>query len=609
MGSRSTTSPDQLDAAFERASLLVADDPAAALEIARGLLDQAPSSPDVRRLTGRIHRALGNHSAAEHAELAAISLSAGDPELLRAAQALVENELHIAEPLLRARLKASPFDVAAIRMMAELGARVGRYRDAETLLRRALELAPAFTAARANLATILHRQNRTQEALAELDRLGSTEPANPAHATLRAAVLGRIGDYEEAIALYREVLAVRPDQPKLWMSYGHALKTVGRLDDAIAAYRRGLDADPTLGEIWWSLANLKTVRFDDADVARMQRALEDPGLSDEDRLHLDFALGKASDDAGQVDAAFTHYARGNALRRSQIGYDPDEISRQVDAMIALFQPDFLAARAGQGCPAADPIFILGMPRAGSTLIEQILSCHSLVEGTMELPDIPRLAAKAATLAGGYPGDLGKLDAAQLAMLGEDYLDATRIQRREGKPQFIDKLPNNWLHCGFIHLILSNARIIDARRHPLDCGFSNFRQHFARGQGFSYGLDDIGRYYADYVRLMAHIDDVLPGRVHRVIHEQLLDDPEREVRVLLDALGLPFEQACLDFHESRRAVRTASSEQVRRPINRDGVDQWRPYADKLGPLIDALGPVLTAYPEVPPLCSLGNTAQN
>ncbi|KRB85889.1 hypothetical protein ASE00_03805 [Sphingomonas sp. Root710] len=586
---------DKLDAAFAEASRLVTEDAAKALAIAEGIARQAPKSADVQRLLGHIHRALGHDSAAEHAELGAIVLSAEHPELRRAALALVENELHVAEPLLRARLKASPFDVAAIRMMAELAARIGRYRDSEALLRRALELAPAFIPARANLATILHRQNRTAEALAELDRLNAADPGNAAHDTLRAAVLGRIGDYDEAITLYRDILAKRPDQPKLWMSYGHALKTVGRQEDAIAVYRRGLDVDPALGEIWWSLANLKTVRFDKADVARMKQALQSPGLSDENRLHLDFALGKALDDAGDADAAFGHYAAGNALRRAQIDYDPDDISRQVDEMIDLFQPDFLAARAGQGCTAPDPIFILGMPRAGSTLIEQILACHSMVEGTMELPDIPRLAAK---VEGRYPADLAVLDAAELAALGQDYLDGTRIQRREGKPHFIDKLPNNWLHTGFIHLILPQAKIIDARRHPLDCCFSNFRQHFARGQGFSYGLDDIGRYYADYVRLMAHVDRVMPGRVHRVIHEQLLDDPEAEIRALLAALGLPFEQACLDFHSSGRAVRTASSEQVRRPINRDGVGQWRPYADKLGPLRDALGPILDLYPAAP-----------
>ena len=599
LASNQTIAAGPLDEAYTRASSLIDTEPARALDIALALLGRLPANPDILRLIGRAHRALGHQDAAEHAELRAIEASADHPELRRAALALVSNELHVAEPLLRARLKSSPFDVAAIRMMAELAARIGRFRDSEVLLRRALELAPAFVPARANLATILHRQSRTAEALAELDLLSAADPGNGAHATLRAAALGRIGDYDEAIALYREVLDRRPDQPKIWMSYGHALKTVGKLEEAIDAYRHGLDIDPALGEIWWSLANLKTVRFDEADIGRMKQALQSPGLSEDNRFHLDFALGKALDDAGDADPAFAHYAAGNALRRSLIDYDWQEVTRQVDATIARFTPDFLDQRRGVGCVDGDPIFILGMPRAGSTLIEQILSCHSQVEGTMELPDIPRLARQAVGDEGRYPRDLDQLDAVALAGLGQDYIEATRIQRREGKPFFIDKLPNNWLHTGFIHLILPNARIIDARRHPLDCCFSNFRQHFARGQGFSYGLDDMGRYYADYVRLMAHFDRVLPGRVHRVIHERLLDDPGSEIRGLLAALGLPFEEACLDFHNSGRAVRTASSEQVRRPINRDGVGQWRPYDGHLQPLRDALGPVLDLYPEVPP----------
>jgi len=584
--------------AFARANALLVSDPAASLKLAHQLAAAAPGQPAILRLIGAAHRRLGQLAEAEAAETAAIRAAVHDPQLQQAAHALAANELHIAEPILRARLKADPADVPAIRMLAELAARIGRMRDAESLLRRAVELAPAFAPARANLATVLHRQNRTPEALDELDRLMADDPGNPALSTLRAAALGRIGDYDEAIALYEDVTAKRPDQPKIWMSYAHALKTVGRQSDAIAAYRRALALDSTLGEVWWSLANLKTVKLDAADVAAMEGALAAPGLSDDNRFHLDFALGKAHDDAGQVAPAFAHYAAGNALRRSLTGYDPADVTAQVDATIEVFTPDFVASREGQGYGARDPIFILGMPRAGSTLIEQILSCHSMVEGTMELPDIPQLAAKANAMAGRYPRDLGKLSAGELCALGEHYLETTRIQRREGKPHFIDKLPNNWLHAGFIELILPNATIIDARRHPLDCCFSNFRQHFARGQGFSYALDDIGAYYADYVRLMAHFDAIMPGRVIRVIHEALLDDPEAEVRRLLAAIGLPFEEACLDFHKSDRAVRTASSEQVRRPINRDGQGQWRAYEVWLDPLKDALGDVLTDYPAVP-----------
>ena len=514
-----------------------------------------------------------------------------DPELQRAALALVDNQLHVAEPILKARLKEDPFDVAAIRMLAELAGRLGRYRDAENLLRRALELAPGFHAARSNLATVLHRQNHTTEALAELDTLLAAEPDNLTHGNLKAAALGRIGDYDEALALYETILDRVRDQPKLWMSYGHVLKTVGRQEESIAAYRRALALRPALGEVWWSLANLKTVKLGADDIAAMEAALATAGLSEEDRLHLDFALGKACEDASDPARAFAHYAAGNAIRRAQLGYDPADTTRQVDRAIQLCTSEFFAARAGQGCTAPDPIFILGMPRAGSTLIEQILASHSLIEGTMELPDIPALAVKSGKA-------VAALAPAEIRALGEDYLARTRIQRKAGTPFFIDKLPNNWLHVGFIHLILPNARIIDARRHPLDCCFSNFRQHYARGQSFSYGLEDMGRYYADYVRLLSHFDTVLPGRVHRVIHERLIAEPEAEIHALLDHLGLDFEPACLAFHENPRAVRTASSEQVRRPINRDGVDQWRPYAQWLDPLRQALGAVLDAYPAAP-----------
>ncbi|MEQ1687829.1 MAG: sulfotransferase [Sphingopyxis sp.] len=516
------------------------------------------------------------------------------PRLITAALALHDNKLSEAEPLLRAHLKADPFDVAAIRMLAELAGRIGRYKDAETLLRRALDLRPAFAAARANLAIVLYRLNRPTEAIAELDQLIDSDPDNVGHANLKAAALGRIGGFDDAIALYEAVLKQLPEQPKVWMSYGHMLKTVGRQSDGVAAYRRALDFAPALGEVWWSLANLKTVRFDDTDIADMQAALTTPNLADEDRFHLDFALGKAFEDRSEAGAAFAHYAVGNALRRTRQRYDSAETTAFVDRSIKLFDTQFLTERAGAGCAAVDPIFILGMPRAGSTLIEQILSSHPLVEGTSELPDIPALARRMDN----YPVSLADLSHDALRELGEEYLNRTRIQRQSDRPYFIDKLPNNWAHVPLIHLILPNATIIDARRHPLGCCFSNFKQHFARGQAFSYDLTDMGRYYRDYVRLMAHVDTALPGRVHRVHYEAMVDDTEAQVRVLLGACGLDFDPACLAFHETARAVRTASSEQVRQPIFRDGVEAWKSFEPWLDPLKTALGDVLTAYPDAP-----------
>jgi tetratricopeptide (TPR) repeat protein len=554
------------------------------------LSDTALKQAQAFRDQALAYRALGRKADAEIAELQAIGASIHDPELQQAAQALAANALHLAEPILKQRLKTIPTDVAAIRMLAELAGRIGRYGDAENLLRRALDLAPGFTAARSNLAMVLHRQNRTQDALAELDTVLALDPNNPNHQNLKAAALGKIGDYDEALALYEGVLQNRPDQPKIWMSYAHVLKTVGRQDDSLDAYRRALSLRPDLGEVWWSLANLKTVRFSPDDIAAMQAALDTPGLGGDDRLHLGFALGKAMEDLGQAEAAFGHYSTANALRREGLDYDPSEISRQVDRAIDTFTPEFFARHAGQGCTAPDPIFILGMPRAGSTLIEQILASHSLVEGTMELPDIPALAARTGKETQRYPAGLDGLMPDQILELGQDFLSRTQIQRKEAKPYFIDKLPNNWLYTGFIHLILPNAKIIDARRDPMDCCFSNFKQHFARGQAFAYGLEDMGLYYSDYVRLMRHIDQVLPGRVHRVIHERLIEEPEDQIHRLLAYLGLPFEAACLNFHQTQRAVRTASSEQVRRPLNRDGIGQWRAFEAWLDPLKAALGPV-------------------
>lgn len=546
---------------------------------------------------------LGDRQGAERALARQLRASTRDPLLIEAATALSEDRLGEAERLLRDRLKADAGDVAAIRMLAETGARLGRYAEAEALLTRCVELAPNFAAARHNLATMLYRQNKNLEALAQIEQLVAKDARHPGYANLYAAILARLGEYDRAIAVYDQVLADYPNQPKGWMSYGHALKTVGRQADSVAAYRKALDLAPTLGEVWWSLANLKTVKFTPDDLAAMSQALQAENLSDDDRLHLHYALGKAHEDAESWDASFEQYAAGAAIRRAQLNYDPEENAADTVRTKAVFSPAFIAARAGQGCQAPDPIFVVGLPRSGSTLVEQILASHSLVEGTMELPDLivmaRRLGGKTAKRAEStYPESLADLSAQDLEALGEEFIERTRIQRKTDKPFFIDKMPNNFAHAGLIHLILPNAKIIDARRHPLGCCFSGFKQHFARGQAFSYDLTDIGRYYADYVDLMAHFDAVLPGRVHRVIYEQMIADPEAQIRALLDHCGLPFEEACLSPHENDRAVRTASSEQVRRPIFKDAVEHWQKFESHLEPLKQALGPVLNAYPHAP-----------
>jgi tetratricopeptide (TPR) repeat protein len=562
-----------------------------------------PQMSDAWRALGDIATLRGDGKAADRYYAQQIRTSVTNPTLLEAAGALVENRLGVAERTLKGFLKHFPTDVAAIRMLAEVAARIGRFADAETLLRRCLELAPSFTPARHNYALALLRQGKTAEALTQVDRLLQGEPHDPGYRNLKAAVLSQIGDYKETIALYEGVLRDYPNQPKVWMSYGHALKTAGRAADGVAAYRRGIEQLPQLGEAYWSLANLKTFRFTDADLHAMRAQLDRPDLGNDDRLHFHFALGKALEDEGDYAQSFTHYAEGNRVRKTQMGYDADDTTERVRRMKALFTPEFLDAHTGSGCPSPDPIFIVGLPRSGSTLIEQILSSHSAVEGTMELSDLPNIALRLADRRGrddpsSYPECLGEMDGVQLTALGEEYLARTRIQRRAGRAFFIDKMPHNFFYTGMLRLILPNAKVIDARRHPLGACFSGFKQHFARGQAFSYGLEDIGRYYRDYVDLMAHFDQVAPGKVHRVHYEAMVEDTETEIRRLLDFLGLPFEEACLRFHENDRAVRTASSEQVRQPIFREGLDQWRQYEPWLGPLKEALGDVATRYPNPP-----------
>ena len=556
-----------------------------------------------RALADELTRA-GDDELAGRAYVNHVTASAKDPALIEAAVALNDGRIAVAERLLKAYLTKHPTDVAAIRMLAELAARLGRYRDSETLLTRALELAPEFRAARHNLAIVLLRQGKSLETLQQTEELLKAAPKDPGYRTIHAAALIRHGEYDRAIKVYGGLLAEFPNQPKAWMSYGHALKTVGRTPEAIAAYQKSIAQKPSLGETWWSLANLKTFRFSEEDIATMQREYAREDISDEDRVHLAFALGKAFEDKGDYARSFAHYDRANTLRQTQIGYDEDEMADRVGEIGRFFTPEVFAARAGQGHLAPDPLFIVGMPRAGSTLIEQILSSHSLIEGTTELPDIITIARELGARGKGdkhaYPASIADLPAEELARLGALYIERTRPQRKTDKPFFIDKMPNNFMHSGLIRLILPNAKIIDARRHPMACCFSNFKQHFAKGQGFSYGQERIARYYRDYVNLMARYDAAMPGAVHRVIHERLVEDLETEIRAMLAYIGVPFEEACLRFYETDRAVRTPSSEQVRRPIFTEGLDQWRNYEEWLEPMKAALGEVLEAYPAAPAL---------
>ncbi|MEZ5958437.1 MAG: sulfotransferase [Hyphomonadaceae bacterium] len=617
--------------ALGHARLLLRSDPSLAFEQAQEILSVDPEEPRALYVQGLalarmgrheeavsalrrvaeldpqapVWRALGDQltllddvTGADVAYAQSIKASVRDSQLMQAAVALVEGKLAIAEQGLRERLRATPTDVAAIRMLAEVGARLGRFEDAEKLLRRCLELAPSFHAARHNLAIVLHRESKSTDALRQLDVLLKADPDNPSYQFLRAAALARIGEYQDAIAIYRDVLAKHPGSARGWLSLGHACKTAGLRSESIAAYERVIADAPHFGEAYWSLANLKTHPFNDATVARMSQQVERADIGDEDRFHLHYALGKACEDKGEFQRSFQHYAEGARIRRTGLDYKADETTQAARDHANLFTRAFFDTRKGQGAQAADPIFIIGLPRSGSTLIEQILASHSMVEGTMELPDIIAIAKRLGggkVRGGSYPGVVADLAPDQIKALGEEYIARTRVQRKTSRPFFIDKMPNNSQHVGLIHLILPNAKIIDARRHPMGACFSSFKQHFARGQAFTYDLTDVGRYYADYAELMARFDEAAPGCVHRVLYEDMIDNTEGEVRRLLDYLELPFEPACLEFHANTRAVRTASSEQVRQPIYSSAVEQWRNYEAWLGPLKAALGRVTADYP--------------
>jgi tetratricopeptide (TPR) repeat protein len=573
-----------------------------AVSALRRAVELTPRLAPAWRALGDHLSAMGDTAGADAAYAQQIKHSTNDPRLLKAAAALHANRIPEAEALLREHLKQFPTDVAAIRMFAEVAARLERYTDAEHLLERCLQLAPGFTAARRNYATVLHRQYKDERALEEVNRLLAGDSRDPTYRNLKAAILGNLSRYDESIELYARVLAEYPHQEKVWLNYGHALKTAGRQQESIDAYRKCISLAPQSGAAYWSLANLKTFRFAPEDLDAMRAQLARTDLAEDERVHLSFAVGKALEDAREYDESFEAYSRGNALRHTRLGYDSGRTSARVQRCKQILTREFFEQRRGYGSTAADPIFIVGLPRAGSTLIEQILASHSAVEGTMELPDLISIARSLPGPSADvprYPASLAALSANDCRALGERYLDQTRVQRKAGAPFFIDKMPNNFPYIGFIQLALPNARIIDARRHPLGCCFSVFKQHFARGQNFAYDLGDLGRYYRDYVELMAHFDEVLPGRVHRVIYERLIDDTEAQVRRLLEYCGLPFEEQCLRFYENDRAVRTASSEQVRQPIFRDALDHWRHFEAWLGPLKEALGPVLDCYPEVPP----------
>ena len=572
------------------------DEAIAALKIAVGLEKRLAGS---WRLLGELLQAEGEEQAAADAFSQSFMSTGNNPLLAEAVSLYQAGKLGQAEKICRNFLQDHPTDVNAIRLLAEIGIKLGVYGDAQNLLERCLELAPDFDLARLNYANVLSQRNQLQAALAQVNLLLEKEPEKQSLLGLKAQVLVKMADFSAALPIYETLLTRFAPRAKIALAYGHALKTVGYQDRAIEAYRQSAALQPGFGDAWWSLANLKTLRFTDQDLGEMRAEMLAQNNTIEDRYHLSFALGKALELRKEFEESFKFYDLGNRAKVRLERYSADENHQEVQRIITTCTPEVVSAPAGGGCQAPDPIFIVGLPRSGSTLLEQILASHSQIDGTKELPDIlgivRRIGGKRKkSEASRYPAILAEMSDSQFGELGEEYLQRTRVQRGTA-PFFIDKMPNNFFHVGLINRMLPNATIIDARRHPMAACFSGFTQLFAKGQPFTYGLDNIGRYYRDYLDLMDHWDKVLPGKVHLALYEEVVGDTENQVRALLAHCGLPFEQACLQFYETERPVRTASSEQVRQPIYSSGLEHWRHYEPYLESLREALGPVLASYP--------------
>jgi tetratricopeptide (TPR) repeat protein len=554
----------------------------------------APSFTGAWRGLGDVLMVLGAGVAAGEAYAGAARASVQDPKLAAAAADLTDGRPASAETRLKALVRQFPTDVRAHYLLAEAAMRVGRAREAEAVLLHCLGAAPGFAAARHSLAVLLYAQRKFGAAIPHLTQLLDILPHQPCLRTLLSVCYVETGDFAAAVKLYEAKLSAFRDRPKVWLSYGHALKTLGRGDEAADAYRASLAlAPPWPAGLYLSLADLKTVPFTDSEIAAMRALAGSQTTAPADAAQLHYALGRALEQRGLYEEAFTHFAQGAAFRRGTITYDAQTTTGFVAATRSALTAAFFAARRGVGCPSDAPIFIVGLPRSGSTLVEQILASHPGVEGTSELKEIGLIAeaVRAGRPEAALPDAIAALDSATLTRLGERYIYNTRQFRHTAKPHFIDKMPDNFLHVGLIHLILPRARIIDVRRGAMASGLAAFKQHFQAqqsGQDYTYDLTEIGRYYRDYVALMAHFDAVLPGLVYRVHYEALVTDTEAQIRALLDYCGLLFEPACLRYWETDRAVQTPSAQQVRRPIFREGLEAWRHYEAWLGPLREALG---------------------
>ncbi len=574
-------------------------------EAARVLKTATRLDPELEMAHFNLGKALSMLGMGQEADAAferSFELNPERKKLAQAADHQHAGRLAEAERLYREILRDNPGNVDAVRLLGTVAMQNERIYEAERLFRRATANAPDFVLAQLDLGRALKEQNRLEEAIEQFKKVIRLEPDNvPAH-YLMASSLSLAARTYDAVEVYQKVLELQPRHAGAMLGLGHMLKTVGRQEEAIEAYRNCIRQLPQNGETWWSLANLKTYRLTDADICEMEALVaerDDPerDISETSVVNILFSLAKAWEDREDYDKAWGYYHEGNQRQRVLENYDPVRTETVNDRIIEVFDRDFLAKNSGLGHPSDEPIFVVGLPRSGSTLIEQILASHSRVEGTSELPyaglvttSLNRNRADGIN----YPDAVLELGEEHFKRLGQDYLDFARIHRTEGRPVFIDKMPNNFPTIGFLHLILPHSKIIDARRYPLDSCLSCYRQLFARGQNFTYDLTDIGEYFLQYERMMDHWHEVLPGRCLTVQYEEVVTDFENQVRRLLDYCGLPFEEACVNFYKTERPVRTASSEQVRQPVYRKSVNRWRHYEDHLGELIEVLQPALPRY---------------
>jgi tetratricopeptide (TPR) repeat protein len=587
----------------ERGHCYVAlQDASRAIEAYERAVQINPALPPAWSMLEGLYKMAGDEAGRRRAAAHLTRLKSMPPEVLTATGMFCEGDLVASERLIRAFLLRHGDHVEGMRLLARIGIARDILDDAEVLLAGALAMAPDYIELRRDLACVMLDRHKHADAIAELDKLLALDSNNVDYRTLHATATVGLGDHEGGIRGFAGVLNDIEPQSRLaadlHLSIAHAQKTLGRRAESIEAYKQAIKVRPKFGDAYWSLANLKTYEFSDAEIAELETAEADPSTDPLDRYHLCFALGKAYEDRAEYTRSWQYYERGNALVRARSRYRAELLEQNTALQKRFCTPEFFRQRAGYGANSPEPIFILGMPRAGSTLLEQILASHSRVEGTQELANVPRAVLD---LQGydpdlndpRYPGCLVDMSAQDFRALGDKYLADTRIYRTD-RPRFIDKMPNNFRHLGLIHLMLPNAKIIDARREPMACCFGNLKQLYARGQEFAYSIDDIARYYRTYLDLMDHWNTALPGQVLRVQHEDVVDDLEGSVRRILDFCELPFEPACLEFHRTERSVRTASSEQVRHPIFRDGLDQWRHFEPWLGPLRAALGDALERY---------------